>query len=384
MPTLTIFDVGDEDGNIAPRQWLLGTVFCRGTLSGLISAGAAGKTTFRILQAVSVAANRSLTGDHVHTRCRVLIICLEDDLLELRRRVRAAMLHYGIGPEDVRGYLFLSTPRGLKIAECDAKGRVTPGALYDAAGAAVDELKLDLICLDPAIKAHAVDENSNPQIDAFASLLTQLAQTKNIAIDLLSHERKAFSAEAGDANRQRGAGSLKDAARLVYTLTGMSLADAEALGVGEAERKLLFRVDSAKVNLAPPDQTTKWFRLVGVALGNGAAGYPNGDTVQTCEPWQPRALFDGLTTTDLNKVLLKLNAGMGDGRRYSTAAAARERAAWRAFQDHFPDVEPARCKLVMAAWLKNGVFEIGEYEDPTRRTKASGILSAKLIGRDPE
>ena len=75
MPTLTIFDVGDKAGNIAPRQWLLGTVFCRGTLSGLISAGAAGKTTFRILQAVSVAANRSLTGDHVHTRCRVLIIC---------------------------------------------------------------------------------------------------------------------------------------------------------------------------------------------------------------------------------------------------------------------------------------------------------------------
>ena len=248
---------------------------------------------------------------------------LEDDLLELRRRVRAAMLHYGFGPEDVRD-IYSSPPRAAsRSLNATRRGELFP-AHFTMPPTPLWTAKADLMS-DPAIKAHAVDENSNPQIDAFASLLTQLAQTKNIAIDLLSHERKALRPEAGDANRQRGAGSLKDAARLVYTLTGMSLADAEALGVGEAERKLLFRVDSAKVNLAPPDQTTKWFRLVGVALGNGAAGYPNGDTVQTCEPWQPRALFDGLTTTDLNKVLLKLNAGMGDGRKYSTAAAARER-----------------------------------------------------------
>ena len=50
-PQLEIFDVGDEDGNIPPREWLLGTTFCRRNLSGLISAGAGGKTTVRILQA---------------------------------------------------------------------------------------------------------------------------------------------------------------------------------------------------------------------------------------------------------------------------------------------------------------------------------------------
>jgi AAA domain len=309
---LQIFDVGDEDGKISPRQWLLGTVFCRGTLSGLISQGAAGKTTFRILQAIALAAGRNLTGDHIHGRCRVLIVCLEDDLPELRRRVRAAMLHHGIKPEDVKGYLFLTTPRGLKIAELDVKGRVATGALYVAISDAVDELKLDLVCLDPAIKAHGVDENSNPQIDAFASLLTGLAQTKNIAIDLLSHERKSVGAEAGDANRQRGAGALKDAARLIYTLTAMSKDEAEALGVGEVERKSIFRVDPAKVNIAPPDATTRWFRLIGVHIGNGTADYPSGDNVQACEPWKPASLFDGLTTGDLNKALQKAWATVAD------------------------------------------------------------------------
>jgi AAA domain len=352
-----------------------------GTLSGLISAGAAGKTTFRILQAIALAAGRNLSGDHIHVRCRVLIVCLEDDLPELRRRVRAAMLHHEIKPENVKGYLFLSTPRGLKIAECDAKGRVMTGALYGAVSAAVDDLQVDLVCLDPAIKAHGVDENSNPQIDAFASLLTELAQTKNVAVDLLSHERKSVGAEAGDANRQRGAGALKDAARLVYTLTGMGKEDAEALGVGAVERKSIFRIDSAKVNIAPPDATTRWFRLVGVNIGNGNEAYPSGDNVQACELWKPPALFDGLATSDLNKALQKLGTGMGDGRRYSAASNARDRAAWKAVKDQFPDVEPARCKGIVTIWIKNGVFEIGEYEDAQRKP-AVGILSAKLIGEE--
>jgi Bifunctional DNA primase/polymerase, N-terminal len=43
QPKLEIFDVGNEDGNIPPRQWLLGTTYCRGYLSGLISAGGAAR-----------------------------------------------------------------------------------------------------------------------------------------------------------------------------------------------------------------------------------------------------------------------------------------------------------------------------------------------------
>jgi hypothetical protein len=166
---------------------------------------------------------------------------------------------------------------------------------------------------------------------------------------------------------------------LIYTLTAMSKDEAEALGVGEVERKSIFRVDPAKVNIAPPDATTRWFRLIGVHIGNGTADYPSGDNVQACEPWKPASLFDGLTTGDLNKALQKLGAGMGDGRRYSAAPNARDRAAWKAVKDQFPGVEPARCKAIVTIWLKNGVFEIGEYEDAQRKPTV-GILAAKLIG----
>ena len=381
-PRLELFDVGDEDGNIPPRQWLLGATFCRGNLSGLISAGAAGKTTVRILQALSLAAGRELTSEHVFVRSRVMIICLEDDMTELRRRVRAAMLHHKVTPSEVKGFLILTTPRDLKIAELEnERGKVVAGGLYRALSEAVDELKLDLVCIDPAIKAHALRENDNAEIDAFASLLTGFATEKNIAIDLLSHERKASAAEAGDVNRGRGAGSQKDAARLVYTLTGMSETEAATLGVSDIERKSLVRIDSAKVNIAPPTATTTWFRFVGVNLENGDATYPNGDNVQTVERWMPAPLFDGLSESDLNCILRKLGSGMGDGRRYSLASAAKDRAAWHAVHEKFPDINEKRCRVIIAAWQKNKLFEVGEYDDPVRREKATGILSAKLIGR---
>ena len=288
-PELECFDVGDEDFNLPPRQWLLGTAFCRTYLSGLVSAGAAGKTTFRILQALSLATGRPLSGEYVHVRCRVMIVCLEDDLTELRRRVAAALRHYQIDPKEVNGWLLLTTPRGLKIAELNGKGGVEDGKLLGAIGRAVDKLKLDVVCVDPAIKAHSLDENSNPQMDAFATRLTHLAQTKNIAIDLLYHEKKSVGAEAGDANRGRGASSVKDAARLMYTLTGMDKEAAKLLGVNEDDRKNFIRIDSAKVNIAPPNSSTRWFKLIGVHLGNSTAEYPHGDVVQTCTVWEPPA-----------------------------------------------------------------------------------------------
>ena len=281
-PELEIFDAGDEDGNIPPREWLLGAIWCRCFLSGLVSAGAGGKTTLRILQALSLACGRSLTGEHVFMRCRVMIICLEDDMKELRRRVLAARLRHGVTAAEVKGFLILTTPRGLKIAERDGKGTVVAGGLYRALIRAIDDWKLDLVCIDPAIKAHSLKENDNGEIDAFASLLANLSAEKNIAIDLLSHERKASGADAGDINRSRGAGSQKDAQRLAYTLTGMSETEAEALGISNEERAFLIRIDG------PPNSTSsrQRDRRRGSAssTSTSATGTPPIRMVTTCKP----------------------------------------------------------------------------------------------------
>jgi hypothetical protein len=41
-------------------------------------------------------------------------------------------------------------------------------------------------------------------------------------------------------------------ARLVYTLSPMTEAEAQQFGISEFERRHLIRMDSAKVNIAPP------------------------------------------------------------------------------------------------------------------------------------
>ena len=104
-PVLETLDVGDDDQPIPPRQWLLGNTFCRGFVSGLIAPGAGCKTSLRIVQPLSVASGRSLTGERVFVRAKTLIVCLEDGMTELRRRLRAATKHHGIGREQVKEWL---------------------------------------------------------------------------------------------------------------------------------------------------------------------------------------------------------------------------------------------------------------------------------------
>src|ERR1700737_1309146 len=75
-----VHDAGDIDvAKIPPRGWLLGTTFCRKFISGLIAEGGAGKTAIRYVQYLAAASGRPITGEHVHVRSRVLIVCLEDD-----------------------------------------------------------------------------------------------------------------------------------------------------------------------------------------------------------------------------------------------------------------------------------------------------------------
>jgi hypothetical protein len=93
-----------------PRGWLLGNQFCRKFLSSVIAAGAVGKTSLRIVQFLSLATGRNLIGQHVFKRSRVLLIGLEDDIDELKRRLAAAMIHYGILPEDLDRWLYVIAP----------------------------------------------------------------------------------------------------------------------------------------------------------------------------------------------------------------------------------------------------------------------------------
>jgi len=373
-------DAGDDEEMIPPRGWLLGTTFCRGFISGLIAQGGAGKTAVRIAQAIALASGRPITDEHVFVRSRVLIVCLEDNLAELRRRVRAARMHHGISRDDIREYLYMWSPLGHKLARLADEGReVIAGELERELRTFIVRRRIDLVMIDPLIKAHSVEENDNGGMDQVTVILGRIAADMDCAIDLLVHERKGPTT-AGDANRARGASSLKDAGRLIYTVTPMSDEEREQFGLSESERRSLLRVDSAKINIAPPSIEARWFRLVGIRLGNSTDLYPRGDEVPTAEPWKPPDIWGSLTNTVTNQILDAIQAGPSEGRRYTDANRAGDRAAWRAVAERCPSLNEKQARKVITTWLKSGMIEARDYDDRIDRKPRSGLFVLKRPG----
>jgi hypothetical protein len=145
-PELGEWDAGDVTAMPRPRRWLTAGQFCRTFLSGLVAPGATGKTALRILQALALATGKPLAGQRIHRRGRVLIVSFEDDDEELRRRILAARLHHKISAADVKGWLFLACPKGLKLIEMRKSARVI-GLLEPALRRAIERRQPDLVIL---------------------------------------------------------------------------------------------------------------------------------------------------------------------------------------------------------------------------------------------
>jgi hypothetical protein len=371
IPELGEWDVGDDTELPLPRQWLLGNQFCRRFLSGLLAPGSTGKTALRLLQYLALATGRPLSGEHVFKRCRVLVVSLEDDKDELRRRIAAARIHYEIAPSDLRGWLFCAAPKGFKLAEV-RNGSRQIGILEKMLRRTIERRKPDLVGLDPFIKLHALEENDNGAMDFVCDLLVQLAIEYDIAVDVPQHTKKG-QLTPGDPDVGRGASSVRDAGRLVYTLIRMTEDEAKVFGIKLEERELYVRLDSGKVNIARRSSEATWFKLVGVPLGNGAGDYPNGDEVQTVVSWDPPKTWAGISNAQLNAALTDIDKGMENGQRYSDAARAPNRAAWPIVLRHCPDRTEAQCREIVRTWVKSGLLYAEEYDDPVERKRRKGL-----------
>jgi hypothetical protein len=372
-------DLGEWDasGDVdppPPRGWLLGNTFCRKYTSSLFGDGGVGKTAVRYAQYLSLVTGRPLTGEHIFQRSRVLIISLEDDDSELRRRVLAARLHHQIDLEELRGWLFLSAPGAAvgKLMTIDQKGRGIRGQLAETIERVVVARKIDLVAIDPFVKAHSVDENHNSLIDGVVQILTDLQTKHNIAVDAPHHTAKG-QPEPGNAGRGRGASSMTNAMRLVYTLTPMSTEEAKGFKIEERVRREYVRVDSAKVNITRHLGAARWFHLVGVRLGNESDMYPNGDEVQTVEPWAPPETWGDLTSHTLNQILTEIDSGISGGNRYTDASKAGDREAWKVVVKHAPHKSEQQAREIIRTWAQNGVLVSKSYDNPRTRKEVKGL-----------
>jgi hypothetical protein len=160
----------------------------------------------------------------------------------------------------------------------------------------------------------------------------------------------------------------------------MTAEEAKLYGLSPEERFAVIRVDDAKVNIAPRSGHAAWFKLVSIRLGNTTELYPNGDDVQTVEPWSPPNTFAGLSDNVLNRILDRIEAGPYPDGRYSPSHNAKARAAWPVVQEFCPHLTDTQCRDIINTWKKNEVFVIKDHKDPKDRHDYPSLFVAKRPG----
>jgi hypothetical protein len=356
---------------------LLSNQFCRGFISSIVAAGGTGKSALRLIQFISLALGRSLCDQHVFRRCRVLLISLEDDRDELQRRIQAVLNYYKIDRKHLKGWLFCASPKLAKLAVMKRYNRVV-GPLEQQLRDAIKRRKPDIVSLDPFVKTHGLEERDSGDMDFVCDLLARMAIEFDIAVDSPHHVHKGQIAP-GDADAGRGSSGIRDAGRLVYTLTPMSENEAKLFNIEPDDRFSYVRLDSAKVNLSARSGKAEWFHIIGQPIGNSTKDYPNGDTIQVVESWSPPDAWKDTTAAGFNAILDDIDRGLTDnngkptGQRYSNAPKAGKRAVWPVVQKHYPNKSEGECRTIIQAWLSDELIYGKPYDDPVEYKRRSGL-----------
>jgi len=290
----TLYDMFDE-ASIEPRRWIYGHHYLRSFVSVLASAGGVGKTSLQIVEALAIVTGRPLLGEDVKERTNVWIVNLEDPIEELQRRVLAAMKHYGIQADEVRGRLFVNAGRdfSLKFGTQTREGVVPNAALVEYLLKKIPDKGIGVVFIDPFVGAHNINENDNMAVNAIVAEIRKVADVTRCAIGLVHHIRKG-NGEDANIDSVRGAGSLIGAARAARVVNRISADEASRVGIDEAEARSIFRVDDGKSNLAPPADKALYRQMIGVKIDNG-------EWIGVCVAFKLPDVFDGVSAKDAKK-----------------------------------------------------------------------------------
>jgi hypothetical protein len=356
---------------IPPREWLYGTRLIRRFVSLLVAPGGTGKSMFAIGVAISLASGRPLFGDKIHRRVNSWVLNLEDPMDELDRRVAAVMLRHNVQAEELDGRLFLHSGRDRRLVvaqQADYGEIIFPDkeAIINAARLA----NIGYIVVDPFVKSHGLEENSNPHMDAAVTAWSEIAQETGAAIELVHHTRKGATV---DADAGRGASALRDGARVTQTLSTMTQEEAQALGISEADRRRYVRLDDQKSNMAPPAAVARWFVMEMVSLGNATPEYPNGDNVAALVSWAPTRPMSTFTTAELNRVLDLIAAGPEPGVLYTRSAKGGS-GRWCGQPVMIElGIGEGQAKGIVEKWFETGLLFEDAYKHPTWRRLSRGV-----------
>ena len=259
--------------NIPPRDWLVANLCLKKYITGLVAPGGTGKSSLALALGISVASNNDILQLGARQQANVLVINNEDSYDELRRRIAGITTQFGINPISLKDRLFYESGYEKKymLSEMSDSGQKETAFASDLIKYMLEK-EIGLLIVDPFVSTHNAPENDNTAMDQVMSIYRKIAAKTGAAITLIHHTRKqqdTKGSSAGNADIARGASALKDAVRVVATLTPMSTVEAKAITFDAQKQSRHFRLDFAKQNFSPACVNAWWFRMESCLIDNG-------------------------------------------------------------------------------------------------------------------
>ena len=364
----------EDPASIPVRDWIYGRHLIRRHVSATIASGAVGKTSLKIVEALALATGRPLLGQDVPKPSRVWLFNLEDDTVELRRRVSAAMIYYKIKPEDIGDRLHIDGEKSLVISKTTRQGTIINTPVVDAVVEAIEALEIDVLFVDPFISSHDAPESDSGAMDlVMKSGWVRVARESNCAVELCHHTTKADSSSGmATAMSGRGSGAVVFACRSVMVLNPMTHDEAKAAALQSPSG--YFSAKDDKQNLTLKTGSRDWYKMESVSLGNGGKGNLSilrSDSIGVVTPWQwptQASFVEEVTGQQLQTIKDRLKAGA-----YRKDPQAK---AWAGYlvgevlglgstKEAMEDHDKRRITRMLDAWVKDGQLEV--YEQKVNR-----------------
>ena len=366
-----------DETSIPKRPWIAHGYLMRGAVSCLSGRSSGGKSSLVVCWTIALATGKTIGEFSPSSPSIVVNYNVEDDQDEQRRRYSAALKSMGKTPADIANRVIRCGPRNIgTLFERDPNtGQIILTKALESLEQLIVENKGDVLICDPLAELHNADENDNTAMRAIIAAFRGIAQRLGIAVLIVHHDRKGANIP-GDMDRLRGASAITGAVRVLLTLTGMTLEEADKFGIDPAERRRYFRIDGAKSNYAPA-QEAEWWRLDGYELENG-------DCVAACLPWTPPGPFDGLSMAD-SVALLDFIAAGTNGCPYGSKGSAKAELI-EALMNRFGarmNLTKEKINSILAAFVKSGVlFEADNQPSPNSRHPRRGyIVESETVSR---
>jgi hypothetical protein len=371
--SLWVIEQAWKSVDIPRRPWIARGYLMRGSLTVVSGAGAAGKSSLMIAWAAALTIGCAFRHLKTPDKVRVATYNVEDDEHEQKRRFSAMFKRFALDETAFEDRLAILGPRGigtLLTVSRDGSVVLNTGVMDDLE-AFVARFMPDVLILDPFVELHGAEENDNTAVRAVLARFRDMAAKSNMSVVLLHHSRKG-NGEPGDPDTLRGASSIVGAARVVLTLTVMSKDEAKAFKIADNSRRNYFRMDGAKSNYAPIDET-EWFERQEITLDNAGAPEEPADRVAVAWPWEPPSIWEHDPSV-LRSVLDVIDKGPSPGVLYSPSRRGKANDRWVGnvlIADL--NLSDEQAKQMIKAWLDSGLLISALYHDHGQRKEVPGV-----------